>query len=110
MLGRRGRGQANRQLHEATVWIDHDQAIIVDRAEDGAETVETLERRPAETAALFEARTVEQVVDETRVVVSGPADMRTEFDRAYVAVTHRPDRLVDVEPTRPSQLRAGRQA
>jgi len=31
--------------------------------------------------------------------VSGPADVRTRFDRAYVAVTHRPDRLVDIEPS-----------
>ena len=27
--------------------------------------------------------------------------VRTSFERAYVAVTHRPDRLVDVGSTRP---------
>jgi hypothetical protein len=47
-------------------------------------------------------------VDEERVVVSGPADVRTQFDRAYVAVTHRPDRLVDVEPSAPGPRKARR--
>jgi hypothetical protein len=41
---------------------------------------------------------VDQVVDEERVVVSGPAFARTDFERAYTALTYRPDRLVDVEP------------
>jgi hypothetical protein len=43
-------------------------------------------------------RMVDQVVDEERVVVSGPAFARTDFERAYTALTYRPDRLVDVEP------------
>jgi hypothetical protein len=32
------------------------------------------------------------------VTVAGPAFARTSFERALVAVTHRPDRIVDVEP------------
>ncbi len=88
--------------------IDRRRAIIVDRDSEGIETVEVLERRPTETAAGFEARTVDEVIDETRVVVSGPADARTEFDRAYVALTHRPDRLVDVEPSRGPEARPRR--
>jgi hypothetical protein len=87
--------------HEAVVWIDHDQALIVEQGPDGRESVELLDRAPAESEAAFEARTVDEVVDENRVVVSGPAYARTDFERAYVAVTHRPDRLVDVEPTKP---------
>jgi hypothetical protein len=43
---------------------------------------------------------VHEVVDEDRLIVSGPTNARTDFERAYVAMTHRPDRLVDVEPTR----------
>ena len=63
----------------------------------------SLDRAPGESEADFEARTVGEVVDEEQVVVSGPAYARTDFERAYVAVTHRPDRLVDVEPdTTPS--------
>lgn len=84
--------------HEAAVWIEHDLAVIVEQWPDGHENVERLDRIPPESEAAFEARTVDEVLDEDRVVVSGPAYARTGFERAYVAVTHRPDRLVDVEP------------
>lgn len=87
-----------RPRREAVVWIDHDQAVIVGQEPDGRESVELLDRAPEESEAAFDARTVNEVVDEDRVVVSGPAYARTDFERAYVAVTHRPDRLVDVEP------------
>ena len=108
MLGRRERGKTKRSGHEATVWIDQNQAIIVGRDAAGADEVQMLGRKPAESEARFEARTVDAVVDEERVVVSGPADVRTQFDRAYVAVTHRPDRLVDVEPSAPGPRKARR--
>ncbi len=84
--------------HEAAVWIEHDLAVIVEHGPDGDETVERLDRTPEETEAAFDVRTVDEVLDEDRIVVSGPAYARTGFERAYVAVTHRPDRLVDVEP------------
>lgn len=87
--------------HEAVVWIDHDQAVIVEHGPDGRESVELLDRATTEGEAAFEARTVHEVVDDDQVVVSGPAHARTEFERVYVAVTHRPDRLVDVEPRTP---------
>lgn len=87
-----------RPSHKVIVWIDHDQAFIVGQGPDGRETVELVDRAPGETEADFEARTVGEVVDDDRVVVSGPAYARTGFERAYVAMTHRPDRLVDVEP------------
>jgi hypothetical protein len=87
-----------RPSHKVVVWIDHDQAFIVGQGPDGRESVELVDRAPGESEADFEARTVGEVVDEDQVVVSGPAYARTDFERAYVAVTHRPDRLVDVEP------------
>ena len=73
-----------------------------------------LERDVDESRDRFEARTVDQVVDEDRVIVSGPAFARTSFERLYVAATHRPDRLVDIEPTilgrqlAPNELIGGR--
>ena len=87
-----------RPSHKVVVWIDHDQAFIVGQGPDGREKVELVDRAPGESEADFEARTVGEVVDDEQVVVSGPAYARTGFERAYVAVTHRPDRLVDVEP------------
>ncbi len=86
------------QSDEATVWIDHARAVIVNSERDGTETVALLEREPGESAAGFEARAVDKVIDDGRVVVSGPAFARTSFERAYVAVTHRPDRLLEVAP------------
>ena len=83
---------------EAVVYIDHDEAVILGREADGREVIEVLDREPAETEAAFEGRTVDEVVDRERVVVSGPAYARTGFERAYVKVTHRPDRIVDREP------------
>jgi len=92
-----------RPAHKVVVWIDHDEAFIVGQGPDGRETVALVDRLPGESEAEFEARTVGEVVDEDQVVVSGPAYARTDFERAYVAVTHRPDRLIDIEPdTTPS--------
>jgi hypothetical protein len=87
-----------RPAHKVVVWIDHNQAFIVGQDPDGRETVELVDRAADESEAEFEARTVGEVADDDRVVVSGPAYARTGFERAYVAATHRPDRLVDVEP------------
>lgn len=85
---------------EAVVWIDREQALIVASAGDGGERVEILDRALIETEAAFETRAADAVLDVDRVLVSGPSDIRTDFERAYVAITHRPDRLVDVEPKR----------
>lgn len=87
-----------RRRSEATVWIDHHQAVIVDREPDQTETVEILTRGEFESEGAFERRAIGEIAGEDRVVVTGPAYARTEFERAYVALTHRPDRLVDVEP------------
>ena len=92
------------------MWIDRDQAVIVGQAPDGRESVELLDRASAESQAAFEARAVHEVVDDDRVVVSGPASARTDFERRYVAVTHRPDRLVDVESEGPGSRKVGRPA
>jgi len=89
---------ATPQTNVALVWIDNEHAVIVSGEADGKDTVACLEREQDETVNQFEARTVDQVVDDERVVVSGPASARTSFERVYVAVTHRPDRLVEIEP------------
>jgi hypothetical protein len=94
---------APRSADEAIVWIDHQHAVIVTAGAEGTDEVELLERDVDETAHRFEGRAVDQVLDEPRIVVSGPAFARTSFERAYVAVTHRPDRLVDVAPMIPAE-------
>jgi hypothetical protein len=80
------------------VWIDDHRAVIVEQLRGGKDGVQIIDRRPNETGPAFDARTVDRVLDQDQVVVAGPLDARTGFERAYVSVTHRPDRLVDVEP------------
>jgi hypothetical protein len=82
---------------DSAVWIDQDKAVITQGGQDESQTVEVLVRGPSEDEALFDIRTIDEVLDRQRVVVSGPPDKRLEFERAYVALTHRPDRLTDDE-------------
>jgi hypothetical protein len=86
------------RAHESIVWIDHERAVIVSPEVDASDSVQLLERRSDESEATFEARAINVVLDDDRVLVTGPAFARTSFERAFVAVTHRPDRLLEVEP------------
>ena len=95
-MSKRTRGQGRT---EATVWIDRHRALIIDRPDDGPERFDLLTRGIFETPAAFEHRAVDEVAGSDRVVVTGPAFARTEFERAYVALTQRPDRIVDVAPS-----------
>jgi hypothetical protein len=90
--------QTERTRSGAVVWIDERQAIITTTADDGRAMVEQLGRGPHEAEAAFDARTVDAVLDHDYVAVSGPAFARVAFERAFVAVTHRPERLTDIEP------------
>lgn len=83
---------------DSMVWIDHEQAIITTHERHGTPLVERLGRGPFEPEGDFEARAVDEVADAPSVMVSGPASARTSFERALVAVTHRPDAIIDVEP------------
>ena len=84
---------------DAIVWIDRETAIITDLDPDGerAPVVECLARGAGEPATQFEARALDEVIDDDVVAVAGPLSARLSFERRFVAVTHRPDRLVDVE-------------
>lgn len=102
MTTERARDTSTVRRRQALVWIDRNQAVIVEQAPSGRNGVELLNRTATETEAMFDARTVHAVIDRDRVVVSGPISARNDFERAYVSVTHRPDRLIDVEPTVPA--------
>lgn len=91
-------GQAERTRSGAVVWIDDRQAIITTTADDGRPMVEQLGRGPFEAEAAFDTRTVDAVLDRDPVAVAGPPFARVAFERAFVAVTHQPERLVDIEP------------
>jgi hypothetical protein len=94
--------EAGKGDRDALIWIDHRQALIMGREDYDRRRVQVLERGPMETETGFECRVVDEVVDDQRVTVTGPVDARTQFERAYVGMTRRPDRLVDVERTEPA--------
>ena len=108
MTERRRRARGDEGPREAAVWIDHDEAVTFDQRVDDPKPTEYLQRSPGGTEPAFELRTIREIIDRDRVVVSGPAAARHGSERAYTAMTHRPDRLVDVEPKLPTSRHSGR--
>ncbi len=93
----------------AVVWISGRHAVVAVADDDaGGITSTTVERR-IESEADFVARIVGAVGDSERVMVLGPASLRLAVQRAYVAISHRPDHLVEVDrsgPVDPVELAA----
>jgi hypothetical protein len=84
-----------------SVWIDHNQAVIVEQGPTNPDpTVDVLIRTSGEPEATFQARVVEDVAGDPRILVAGESGVRTAFDRAFVAITHHPECLVDSTPPR----------
>ena len=88
----------NETARQAFVRIDLDRAVIDAYGPDRPNTVH-VDRLPSERVGRFEARSIANIGAHDRLVVSGPAYARTDFERAYVVLTDRPDHLVDAEPT-----------
>jgi hypothetical protein len=84
----------------AVVWVDRRNAVVALRDADGRETTCTISRGGCPTAGYLEL-VVRAIGDRERVVILGPGPARLDLERAYVAIYHRPDRLVDVEPSGP---------
>ena len=83
----------------AVVWISGRHAVVaVDSGGTNGITSSTVERM-IESEADFVARVLGAVGDSERVMVLGPAGLRLAVQRAYVALSHRPDRLVELERT-----------
>ena len=79
----------------AVVWLDRMHALIA-RAHEGRATVTEVERdyRHPETEYLW--RIAREAGDCDRVVIMGPDASRIAFEREFVALYRRPDRLIDV--------------
>jgi hypothetical protein len=80
------------------VWIDPDQAFVATKNGSGHVTSVIVARPPAVPTVTYLAHVAHLIGDAERVVISGPDAMRTELEREYTAVQHRPDRIIDVEP------------
>lgn len=94
-------GRAGRRAGSAAVaWIDRRHAVIA-RTDGRRPTSVTIVAGPDPTRRPFLARVVDEIGDRERVMVLGSDEMRVELEREYVAVSHRPDRLLDVERAGP---------
>jgi hypothetical protein len=85
------------------IWLDRAHALIA-RAADGRTKVTEVDRElDAEEAYLL--RVAREAADCDRVVVMGDDAERVAFEREYVALYRRPDRLIDSgSPIRPRSV------
>jgi hypothetical protein len=81
----------------AVIWINGRKAIVA-RTEGEEVVVHELDRG-VEPEVAYLARVVHEIGDRERVVIMGPGSTRLALEREYVTVFHRPERLVDVEPS-----------
>lgn len=89
----------------AVTWIDSSRAIIARTGTSGGISVKVVRPDPelADKVIPFLARVVDEIGDRDRVLIMGPDAMRVELEREYVTIFRRPDRLVDVETTGPTE-------
>lgn len=90
-----------RRASGAITWIDARRAIIARTAPAGAIDVETVAAETEGDGRTYLARVAHEIGDRERVVIMGPSELRTMLEREYVTISHRPDRLIDVEPSGP---------
>lgn len=78
----------------AVVWLDRSHALVA-RSHDGRAAVTEVERE-TDTELSYLLRVVHEAAGCDRLVVMGPDAARVAFEREYVALYRRPDRLIDV--------------
>ena len=79
----------------SVVRVERSAAVVSRIGRDGAISRCSVERGPDSQEAFF-ARIVEAAGDHDRLIVLGRGASRLAFEREYVEICHRPDRLVDV--------------
>ena len=84
---------------ERIVWVDPDGGLIVDPTMPESTAVE-IDRVPGESDAALSARLARAVETSRHVYVCGADADRIDFEREFVSLTKRPERLVDVAPSR----------
>lgn len=89
-----------RPRHEtaAITWIGRDHAIVARRWATDEIDVAEIDREMADDGERFLARIAHEIGDPDHVLVMGTESRRLELEREYVTLSHRPDRLMDVEP------------
>lgn len=87
--------QTQDQRPSAVVWIDARHAIVARTTDPNRIGMAEVDRGTDEEAEYL-AHVVHEIGDRERVMIVGPSDVRLAFEREYVSITHRPDRLVAV--------------
>jgi len=85
-----------RHGHAGVVYVEPWYAMVARSAEP--RPVVTALERSRESSAEFLGRVAHEATDCDRLIVMGPGDERLAFEREYVTIYQRPDRLVDDEP------------
>ncbi len=83
-------------LGAAVVLLAATEAVIARTRPDGRDEIARVRRRSRRPEAPpFYVRILHELGDRAPVVILGSSAERTAFERAFVAVSHRPDRLLD---------------
>jgi hypothetical protein len=92
---------APRAASAATAWIDLRHALVGRTTPGGDIEVVELARptRLDEPLEQWIAVVADAIGDRERVLILGAGPMRLALEREYVAIFHRPERIVDVEPS-----------
>jgi len=80
----------------AVTWISRDQALVGRRTAGGWVDVATVHADAPDDPQTYLARVAHEIGDAERVMIIGPDTLRTELEREYVTIYHRPERLLDV--------------
>jgi hypothetical protein len=85
----------------AVVWIDDRHAYVATNAVSGDLLFTEIHPRPGagDHDETYLARVVDAIGDRERVAILGPDTQRLALEREYVLIFHRPERLIDVEPS-----------
>jgi hypothetical protein len=78
----------------AVVWLDRSRAMVA-RAGAGRPEVTDVDRE-LDPEASYLLRVIHEAANCDRVVIMGPDASRIAFEREYVALYQRPDRLIDL--------------
>jgi hypothetical protein len=78
----------------AVIWLDRSHALVA-RAHSGRPEVTEVDRA-SDPEPAYLLRVLHEAADCDRLVVMGPDAARVAFEREYVAIYRRPDRLIDV--------------
>ena len=86
----------------AVVWIDDRHAYVATNAVSGDLLFTEIHPRLGVDDGddeTYLARVVDAIGDRERVAILGPDSLRLALEREYVMIFHRPERLIDVEPS-----------